>query len=104
MTVRLPPCRDVDIDNDVLRAAFAAHAEGKPKFTRRMAITIADLFGVNPMSMVWRLEKMGLIKRGSWEWFKMNGGITAANIKEVRAGAAADRAVMHPGDIGEATP
>lgn len=91
MTARAPACRHVDIDDDALRAAFAAHAEGQGKFTRRMAITIADMFGVNPLSMVWRLEKMGLLKRGSWDWFRMNGGITADNIKEVRAGAEADR-------------
>ena len=96
---RLPPCRDVDIDDDALRAAFAAHRAGAPKFTRRMAITIADLFGVNPMSMVWRLEKMGLIKRGSWDWFRMNGGITADNIKEVRAGIEADRRALAEGDV-----
>lgn len=94
---RLPPCRDVDIDDDALRAAFAAHRAGAPKFTRRMAITIADVFGVNPMSMVWRLEKMGLIKRGSWEWFRMNGGITADNIKEVRDGIEADRRALAEG-------
>lgn len=94
MSTRAPACKHVDIDDDALRAAYAAHRAGAPKFTRRMAITIADLFGVNPMSMVWRLEKMGLLKRGSYEWFKMNGGITADNIREVRAGAEADRRVV----------
>jgi hypothetical protein len=68
-----------------LRAAFAAHKDGATKFTRRMAITIADMAEMKPMSLVWRLEKMGLLKRGSWEWFRMNGGITGAHIEEVRA-------------------
>ena len=78
------------MDDDTLRAAFQAHAEGQGKFTRRMAVTIADMADMRPMSLVWRLEKMGLLKRGSWEWFKMNGGITKASIAEVRA----DRAVL----------
>ena len=31
------------MDDATLRAAFKAHAEGQPKFTRRMAIVIADM-------------------------------------------------------------
>lgn len=73
------------MDDETLRAAFGAHKEGQTKFTRRMAITIADMADMRPMSLVWRLEKMGLLKRGSWEWFHHNGGITAEHIKEVRA-------------------
>lgn len=73
------------MDDDTLRAAFRAHAEGQPKFTRRMAIVIADMAQMRPMSLVWRLEKLGLLKRGSWEWFKANGGITYDHICEVRA-------------------
>lgn len=80
------------MDDDTLRAAFAAHKEGQPKFTRRMAILIADMAGMRPMSLVWRLEKMGLLKRGSWEWFRNNGGITQAQVDEVRADALADAA------------
>lgn len=77
------------MDDETLRVAFGAHKEGQTKFTRRMAITIADMAGMRPMSLVWRLEKMGLLKRGSWEWFKHNGGITPHNVKEVRADRAA---------------
>lgn len=68
---------------DDLRAAFLAHKEGQTKFTRRMAIHLGNFAGVPPMSVVWRLEKMGLIKSGSWNWFKANGGITKAQIAEV---------------------
>ena len=74
------------MDDDTLRAAFQAHKEGQTKFTRRMAIMIADMACMPPMSLVWRLEKMGLLKRGSWEWFKHNGGITVDHIREVRTG------------------
>jgi hypothetical protein len=72
------------MNNADLEAAFRAHKEGQTKFTRRMAIIIADMADMKPMSLVWRLEKMGLLKRGSWEWFKYNGGITKAHIAEVR--------------------
>jgi hypothetical protein len=73
------------MDDDVLRAAFASHKEGQSKFTRRMAVTIADMAEMRPMSLVWRLEKLGLLKRGSWDWFKNNGGITREHVEEVRA-------------------
>ena len=73
------------MDDTALRAAFKAHAEGQTHFTRRMAIAIADMADMKPMSLVWRLEKMGLLRRGSWEWFRANGGITADHIQQVRA-------------------
>lgn len=78
------------MDDATLTAAFKAHKEGETKFTRRMAILIADMAQMRPMSLVWRLEKMGLVKRGSWEWFKNNGGITQAQVREVLADRDAD--------------
>lgn len=80
------------MDDDAIEAAFRAHTEGQTHFTRRMAITIADMAGMRPMSMVWRLEKMGLLRRGSWCWFRDNGGITAAQVQLVRAETQAARA------------
>jgi hypothetical protein len=73
------------MDDITLEAAFHAHKAGQTMFTRRMAIVIADMAEMKPMSLVWRLEKLGLLKRGSWEWFRNNGGITKAQIEEVRA-------------------
>lgn len=73
------------VDEDALRAAFKAHTDGETKFTRRMAVNIADFFGVPPMSLVWKLEKMNLLKRGSWDWFRANGGITKEHIAVARA-------------------
>jgi len=70
---------------DELEAAFRAHTEGQTNFTRRMAINIGDFLGLTPMAVVWKLEKRGIIKRGSWEWFKANGGITKDHINEARA-------------------
>jgi hypothetical protein len=70
---------------DALSAAFAAHTEGQPAFTRRMAVTLADMDGTSPRELVLRLERLGLVKGGSWEWFKHHGGITAAQADQVRA-------------------
>jgi hypothetical protein len=68
-----------------LRAAFASHVVGATAFTRRMAIILADMAAMRPMSLVWRLEKLGLLKSGSWEWFRDNGGITADHCRQARA-------------------
>lgn len=91
------------MDDDALRAAFAAHKEGQTKFTRRMAINIADMAEMRPMSLVWRLEKMGLLKRGSCDWFRMNGGITKDDVTEVRCDREATmqaRAALSPASEG----
>lgn len=84
----------VDIDDDALRSAVDAHkadarAKGEKVFSRRRVILIADLFGMKPMPMVWQMEKRGLMKRGSYAWFKANGGITHDHITEVRVDCAA---------------
>lgn len=73
------------MDETALRAAFAAHIKGQEKFTRRMAIVIADQFGTTPRDIVNRLENLGLLRAGSWAWFKRNGGITRAHVAEARA-------------------
>lgn len=70
---------------DDLRAAFAAHTKGQTHFTRRMAIAIGDHFGMSPMQVIRAYEGMGLLKRGSAEWFRENGGITRDHIAEARA-------------------
>lgn len=79
------------LNAEALKAAFEAHKDGSGKFTRRMAIHIADFFGLKPMQLVWQLEKAGIIRRGSWAWFKDNGGITQQNIDQARAEAASHR-------------
>lgn len=75
------------MDMDTLAAAFAAHKAGQTKFTRRMAIALADMDGSTPKQLVLRCERLGLLKQGSWDWFTANGGITAAQVEEVRADA-----------------
>lgn len=77
------------MDMDTLSAAFAAHTAGHERFTRRMAINLADMDGTTPCGMVRRCERLGLLKNGSWDWFAANGGITAAHVAEARASRSA---------------
>lgn len=75
------------MDIDTLAAAFSAHKQGQTKFTRRMAINLAHMDGTTPKQLVLRCERLGLLKRGSWDWFAANGGITQDHIREVRGAA-----------------
>ena len=79
------------MDDEALRAAFDQRAPGpgQSKFTRRMAILMADATGMKPMFLVWRLETMGLIRPGGWAWLRRNGAITRHHVEKVRADAAA---------------
>lgn len=85
-------------DATTLRDAYqrmkaAAESRGETMLTRRMVIHLADDFGMRPMSLVWRLEKLGCLRRGSWAWFRINGGITYEHVVEVRADRMADEAM-----------
>ena len=75
------------MDMNTLTAAFNAHKQGQTKFTRRMAINLAHMDGTTPKQLVLRCERLGLLKRGSWDWFAANGGITQDQIREVRGAA-----------------
>jgi len=72
------------LETDLMRQMYEVETSDKTHFTRRMAINIADFFGLPPMSMVWQLEKRGIAKKGSWSWFKDNGGITKDHIHQAR--------------------
>lgn len=72
------------MDMPALTAAFNAHKAGQTKFTRRMAIVLADMDGTTPKQLVLRPERVGLLKQGSWDWFAANGGITQDHIREAR--------------------
>lgn len=88
----------VGIPGAALEAAFHAHKEGATKFTRRMAINIADHFGTSPKHVIQQLEKMTLLKSGSWRWFVHNGGFSKENFAEARVDRAAMReAARAPG-------
>jgi len=67
-----------------LKTVFDIHKAGQTKFTRRMAINIADWFNVPVRDLIHQLERDGIVKQGTWDWFRDNGGITADHIRQVR--------------------
>ncbi|PQV43966.1 hypothetical protein B0G83_13021 [Paraburkholderia sp. BL21I4N1] len=46
-------------------------------------ILLANYFGVSRQAIVIRLEELGLTKKGTWDWFKDNGGITDEQVRQV---------------------
>lgn len=79
------PTVPAGVSEEALRAALIAHKEGQPKFTRRMAISIADHFGITPWDVIRYGERTGLLKRGTADWFHANGGFSKDNFAEARA-------------------
>ncbi|CAJ4468188.1 XRE family transcriptional regulator [Burkholderia pseudomallei] len=63
---------------------------GASHLTRRHIILLAHFFGVSRQAMVMRLEELGLTKKGTWDWFKDNGGITDEHARQVLGSAASD--------------
>ncbi len=55
---------------------FQEVTAGSNQLTRRHVIVLAHFFGVSREALVRRLEELGLIKTGTWDWFQDNGGIT----------------------------
>lgn len=59
-----------------VRQKFQEVTAGSTHLTRRHIIVLAHFFGVSREAMVRRLEELGLTKKGTWDWFAANGGIT----------------------------
>ena len=72
----LTPARTVTV-------RFQDVTAGASRFTRRHVILLAHAFGVSREAMVRRLEEIGLVKRGTWDWFEANGGITNEQASQV---------------------
>ena len=72
----LTPARTVTV-------RFQDVTAGGSRFTRRHVILLAHTFGVSCEAMVRRLEELGLVKRGTWDWFEANGGITNEQARQV---------------------
>lgn len=62
---------------------FQEVTAGSNRLTRRHVIILAHFFGVSREAMVRRLEDLGLVKTGTWDWFQANGGITDQHVKQV---------------------
>ena len=62
---------------------FQEVTAGSDRLTRRHVIVLAHFFGVSREAMVRRLEELGVIKPGTWDWFQSNGGISDEQARQV---------------------
>jgi Zn-dependent peptidase ImmA (M78 family)/DNA-binding XRE family transcriptional regulator len=62
---------------------FQEVTAGSDRLTRRHVIILAQFFGVSREAMVRRLEELGSVKPGTWDWFVANGGITDEQARQV---------------------
>ena len=65
------------------RQRFAEITAGQSHLTRRHVIILAHAFGVSREAMVRRLEELGIARRGTWDWFVSNGGISDKDVAQV---------------------
>ncbi len=66
-----------------LKQRFAEMTAGHSFLTRRHVILLAYSFRVSREAIVRRLEELNLARRGTWDWFMENGGITDAQARQV---------------------
>jgi len=67
----------------VVREKFQEITAGASHLTRRHIIVLAHFFGVSREAMGRRIEELGLSKKGTWDWFEANGGITDVQAQQV---------------------
>jgi Zn-dependent peptidase ImmA (M78 family)/DNA-binding XRE family transcriptional regulator len=60
---------------------------GSSHLTRRHVILLSHYFGVSRQAIVLRLEELGLTKKGTWDWFVDNGGISDVQVSQVLGSA-----------------
>mgnify|MGYP000899313240 CR=1 FL=1 len=68
--------------------SFRLLTAGAVKLTRRYVILLAHQHHISREACVRRLEELGLAKKGTWDWFVANGGITDKDAEEVLGSAA----------------
>jgi Zn-dependent peptidase ImmA (M78 family)/transcriptional regulator with XRE-family HTH domain len=66
-----------------VRQKFQEITAGASHLTRRHIIILAHFFGVSREAMGRRLEELELSKKGTWDWFESNGGITDVQAQQV---------------------
>ena len=65
--------------------SFRQLTAGAVKLTRRYVIVLAHQHQISREACVRRLEELGLAKKGTWDWFEANGGITNKDAEAVLA-------------------
>lgn len=68
--------------------SFRQLTAGASKLTRRHVILLAHQYRISREACVRRLEELGLARKGTWDWFAKNGGISDKDAKEVLGDAA----------------
>lgn len=76
---------------------FRELTTGSSHLTRRHIILLANFFGVSRQAIVMRLEELGLTKKGTWDWFKDNSGITDEQARQVLGSEAYDLPMIEAG-------
>ena len=66
-----------------LYLAFKDITAGQSHLTRRHIIILSDMFKVSREAIVKRLEELSIAKKGTWDWFVENGGITDVQFENV---------------------
>ena len=51
------------------------------KTTRRLIILLSQQYNISRQACGLRLEELGLTKKGTWDWFEKNGGITQDHVR-----------------------
>ena len=68
--------------------SFRQLTAGAEKLTRRHVILLAYQYHISREACVRRLEELGLARKGTWDWFENNGGISDKDAKVVLGEAA----------------
>lgn len=63
--------------------SFRELTAGASKLTRRHIILLSHQFDISREACIRRLEELDLVRKGTSEWFKNNGGITIAHERAV---------------------
>lgn len=62
---------------------FQEVTAGSDRLTRRHVIILAHYFGTSREAIVRRLEEIGSARKGTWDWFISNGGISDQQAREI---------------------
>lgn len=53
------------------------------RFSRRLIVLLANQYNISREFCIRRLEELDLAKKGTWEWFQENGGISDQQAEEI---------------------